>query len=171
MATEPANRIGSAITDWHAVIGELFDRHQEQVVLHQPDPAGITYGQFLAQLTAHIDLEEQLLFPLHESRQTVRWATDLYRKEHRKIETLAAAAGERLADIPPPGRAYARWAIALLDRQRTLKHVLEHHEQREEQALLIEIAAADRTHLEQAADVCEAALVNARRLLQGAPAL
>lgn len=53
---------------------------------------------------------------------------------------IEAGAGAR--SDGPPGQARRRWIIQLLDDERTLKNVLEHHEEREEKGALPELGLA-----------------------------
>jgi hypothetical protein len=62
----------------------------------------------------------------------------VYRGEHRKILAMGEALGRRVA-LADPGR---RAVIALLESERSFKHLLEHHEDREEQGLLPELENA-----------------------------
>lgn len=94
-------------------------------------------------LLEHIDLEERHLLPHCDELGNARWPSTVYRAEHRRIEQLVRKAADRLtrargSEITPSV------LIALLDDERTLKHLLEHHHEREEQALFIEVRAASR---------------------------
>ena len=100
-------------------------------------------------LSMHIDIEESRLLP-HLSAEA-RWPARVYLLEHRRILQLADAHTARLQAVaahPPHGaRARREMALALLDGAHALRHVLEHHHQREEMALAHELPAA----LQQAA--------------------
>jgi hypothetical protein len=100
-------------------------------------------------LSLHLDIEESRLLP-HLSANA-RWPARLYVLEHRRILQLADAHAARLqaAAAHPPRGAPARRevALALLDGVHSLRHVLDHHHQREETTLAHELPAA----LQQAA--------------------
>lgn len=95
----------------------------------------------LQQLQAHIDLEETHLFP--HIPDNARWAARVYTLEHRRLRELgqdylatvqAVAAHPGLSEDKRAGAA-----LHVLDRAHALRHLLEHHHQREEQALAHEL--------------------------------
>ena len=143
---------------YHERLEHLLLCQQEALIHLDFELACQIFTHYQGLLSAHIQLENKLLLPLHEKVGETRWATSLYEHEHNKILTLVARAQEKLAaakqDKTPSKR---RIAIALLDYQKTLKGVLEHHEQREEQGLIVELSAYLDPVTEQAlAEQCEA---------------
>lgn len=95
-------------------------------------------------LTAHIDIEEDRLLP--HVPGNARWAARVYHLEHERIALLAddyAAHVDALVTHPPRGERSRREAVlALLEAAHALRHVLEHHHQREETALASELPNA-----------------------------
>jgi hypothetical protein len=81
----------------------------------------------------------------------LRAAARLYLLEHERITLLADEYAERLdallARPPRSQRARRQAVLALLDAAHALRHLIEHHHQREEMALAHELPAA----LQQAA--------------------
>lgn len=95
-------------------------------------------------LARHIRIEDTRLLP-HVPRDA-RWSARLYRLEHARITALAdayAARVEAVSENPPRDERSRRETIlALLDAAHALRHLLEHHHQREETALAMELPAA-----------------------------
>jgi hypothetical protein len=85
---------------------------------------------------AHIALEESALIPKLPS--SARWSAKVYLAEHAKLSAMLGEWREILARQPdrlaPPEQR-----LALLDASAPLQHLLEHHFEREEKGLLIEI--------------------------------
>lgn len=124
----------------HREMDELLLLHQEALIEQDLAAAQARYAAFLERLRAHIDVENRELLPRHEKLAQPRWRTPVYALEHDKILALAGRIEARLqAPAPAPGQARRRWIIQLLDDERTLKNVMEHHEEREEKGLLPEL--------------------------------
>ena len=124
----------------HASLDILFQRHQEMLVSHAWARAARLLTQYQERLTAHIRLEEKFLLPYctDGSGSSPRWGSHVYRTEHRKLEELVRAVTVRLASARRRGVTPAM-LIDLLDKERTLKHVAQHHHEREEKGLFIEL--------------------------------
>lgn len=119
---------------------ELLLLHQEALIEQDMAEALARFEAFHARLRAHIELENCELLPLHEALLTPRWRTQVYALEHDKILELAEKIHERLrSPLFEKGQAQRRWIIDLLDSERTLKNVVEHHEEREEKGMLPEL--------------------------------
>ncbi|MCO5116367.1 MAG: hypothetical protein H6927_07100 [Burkholderiaceae bacterium] len=95
-------------------------------------------------LLRHIEIENTRLLP--HVPAGARWDARIYLLEHERIALLAqehAARMAALAQRAPRGEpARRRAALALLDAAHALRHLLEHHHQREEMALAHELPAA-----------------------------
>lgn len=102
-----------------------------------------------AALARHIEVEETRLLP--HVPEGARWQARVYRLEHQRIADLADEYAGRVAAMarrPLSGeRARRAAALELLDAAHALRHLLEHHHQREEMALALELPA----RLQQAA--------------------
>lgn len=94
-------------------------------------------------LARHIDVEEIQLLP--HVREDARWPARVYHLEHVRIALLADAYAARLAaaaEYPPRSeRSRREVTLLLLDAIHPLRHLLEHHHQREEMALARELPA------------------------------
>jgi len=89
-----------------------------------------------AALLAHSRQQEVLLIPLYAERAAVERGgrADFFLLEHEKMRRHLAHFREqlpRLEELPEPSRAL----IKLLDQQTTFKHIVEHHDEREERHL------------------------------------
>jgi hypothetical protein len=132
--------IGPWLTDCHGQLNELFLVHQEALLMLRLDAAAELLGRYRECLLLHMRFEEEQLFPAYAGldRQG-RWPASLYVREHGKILELLAACDGAL--VRPRGRRAGpketrRGVIALLDQERMLKGLTEHHETREERFLL-----------------------------------
>ena len=150
--------LASVLHHYHERLEQLLLCQQEALIQLDFALATDLLIHYQALLSAHIELENSLLLPLHETLEKPRWATSLYRHEHTKILDLVSRAQNKL-DIAQQDKANSqrRIAINLLDYQCTLKGVLEHHEQREEKGLVVELSAHLAPNKEQIlAEQCEA---------------
>ena len=118
---------------------------------HLLDVAGADFASALQRLRqwredirAHIATENTRLLP--HVPEGARWAPRVYQVEHERIELLADEYMERVraaAQRPPQDEAGRRAAVlALLDAANALRHVLEHHHEREHKALALELPLA-----------------------------
>ena len=125
----------------HAEMDELFLQHQE-ALLEQDQPRAQThYAAFHQLLKAHIELEDTQLMPLHQQLLKPQWRTLVYTAEHEKILQVAQLMAERIAaPLPADKSARLRHIIKLLDDERSLKNLVEHHNEREEKGMLPELA-------------------------------
>lgn len=124
----------------HASLDALFRRHQEVLVSHAWAWAARLLIQYQERLTVHIRLEEKFLLPYcnDDSGSSSRWGSRVYRTEHRKLEELVRVVTVRLASARRRGVTPAM-LIDILDKERTLKHVVQHHHEREEKGLFTEL--------------------------------
>lgn len=142
--------LGKRILAEHAEREELLLLHQEALIEQDLPAALARYEAFHACMRAHIAFENSELLPRHAQLAGPRWRTQVYALEHDKILELAEKLHQRLrqavagtagegAAAAWPAPARRRWIIQLLDDERTLKNVLEHHEEREEKGMLPEL--------------------------------
>lgn len=131
---------------WHQVaaahqqLGNLWQLHREAVIERDAGIAGAALNAFADLLRLHIDVENRHLFSMHEQWcEQPRWRVPLYLQEHDKLLRLL----ERLLRQWQPGAVLTRHAVLdWLEQLRPLAHLMEHHELREERALLVELEAA-----------------------------
>ncbi len=128
------------ISQCHQTLNEIFLRHQEAVLLTRLDDAMALFGSFKQLHQLHLDFEDQVLLPkLSTLDNPGRWPESLYKSEHAKIQQLVNRVENSLRPLRTArlqDRASRRAIIAILDQQKTFKGVCEHHQEREEMALL-----------------------------------
>ena len=129
----------------HLDLRELFARHQDALLQGQFDQAIIKLDHFAACLKVHMQLEENYLFPeFAKIERSTKWDVSLYEKEHEKINHLYQTIStdlDWLSEQQLDESQQRRNIIALLDKEKTFKGLNEHHEDREEDALLKELGA------------------------------
>lgn len=118
------------LTDDHMALSQLFARHQEALVVRSWARAARLLEHYQKRLQYRISLEERHLLPYCVGEKLPgQW--QVYISEHRRLEDALHNANIRLATARRRGIT-AAVLIALLDEEKTLKYVLEHHLQREE---------------------------------------
>ena len=127
----------------HRDLQELFARHQEALLLAQLDEA-ITWLEYYAVCqNAHMQLEEKYLFAeFAKIERETKWDVSLYEKEHEKINQLYQNIVDDLNWLSEQDlneSQLRRNIIALIDKEKTLKGLNEHHEDREVEAMLKEL--------------------------------
>lgn len=124
--------------DYHETIDALFVLHQECLLEHAIPQAKLVLTHFEEALHAHLDAENRWLIPCYESLQgNKRWPASLYRKEHDKLLQMLEKVHLYLDLVAgKTSRHYRLAMLDLLDYERSFRHVLEHHEEREELAML-----------------------------------
>ena len=129
----PGRASAAVLTHEHRLLEQLLQRHQRALVDARIEQAAAHWQRYRQALAAHIDQEEAGLDQLDSD--ALRWPLRLYRAEHRRILELADRIADQLARAPR--RATAVFRIDMLEREKTLKGVLEHHHEREEQDLYL----------------------------------
>ncbi|MCE1251768.1 MAG: hypothetical protein LWW82_13745 [Comamonadaceae bacterium] len=128
----------------HARLDALLHAHLLDLVGGDFAAAQQRFAAWQAGIAAHIEIENTRLLP-HVPAQA-RWAARVYWLEHERITLLAEEYQARLqaAMQNPPRDEPARreMVLTLLDAAHALRHVLEHHHAREEQALAQELPQA-----------------------------
>ncbi|HEX6549896.1 MAG TPA: hemerythrin domain-containing protein [Gammaproteobacteria bacterium] len=123
----------------HVALARLYASHQEALVTRYWKQAASLLEEYSARLTRHIEIEESLLLPRCEAISvSIRWQSKVYRAEHQRIGQLLERNIHHLAQARQRGMTPAG-LIGLLDEEKTLKHVLEHHHEREEKDLFTEL--------------------------------
>lgn len=128
------------VSHYHRHMNELVLLHQEALLLQQPILAERFLALFRTMISAHIDAENAWLLPRLDMLAEARWPARLYRKEHDKILAMLVNAETRMHGLAgKTGQTHRRAVLELLDYERALKNVIEHHEEREEMAMLHEL--------------------------------
>ena len=129
----------------HLALQELFARHQEALLQGHFDIADEWLQHFAYCQKAHMQIEEAYLFPeFAKIEHKSKWDVSLYVKEHAKIKILFQNIVNDLnwlSEQELNESQRRRNIIALLDKEKTLKGLNQHHEEREEEAMLIELDA------------------------------
>ena len=132
-----------AITHCHQGLDEFFLLHQEAVLLGNFADASQLLDCFKELHHLHMRFEDETLIPkLAELGDKGRWPAFLYTAEHAKIQELlekATANLELLSNNKLSGNDLRRGIITLLDNEKILKGVCEHHQEREETGILPEL--------------------------------
>ena len=127
----------------HLDLRELFARHQEALLQGDLEKAITELDHFAACLKVHIQLEDSYLLPeFAKIERSTKWDVSLYEKEHEKIKHLHQTIHDDLnwlSEQQLDESQLRRNIIALLDKEKTFKGLNEHHEDREEDALLKEL--------------------------------
>ena len=120
----------------HRELDELFFRHQVSLLDYNFRTAFERLREYESALLAHMRDEEEVLLPVYAERVTPERGgrVDFFLLEHEKMRKHLAHFREqlpRLYALPEPSRAL----IKLLDQETTYKHLVEHHDEREERHL------------------------------------
>ena len=122
----------ASLLDLHAGFDAILLDHQRRLVEGGPHESRAALSLFAAGLRAHIRAEDEVILPFYERRASIPkgGAPDYFRAEHRKIERLMAEAEGWMRAwtglVWPPGEV-----VLLIEREKLLKEVLEHHDERE----------------------------------------
>ena len=92
-------------------------------------------------LKAHLAFENEYILPGAEALQLkLRWGILVYSKEHEKLLAMLSDIHAALCHYHGlQGRERRLGLLSLLEREQSLYHVMEHHEQREEQDLFLHL--------------------------------
>lgn len=126
---------------YHAELEELLLCHQEALLLGDWGLATRYLALYAGGLRLHIRQEDSLLLPLYrELEQGQPWPARVYEGEHRKLERQLLLCRRAYAGLlRQPSR---RGVIGVIEQQKSLKHLAEHHHQREEESLFPVLDAA-----------------------------
>ncbi len=131
------------ITRCHEELDELFLLQQEALVQAKLEAALTLLGCFGELHQFHMDFENERLIPaLTKLGDPGQWPASLYSSEHDKVQELLQKAERRLLSLHEArlsSRETRRGVIVLMDEQKTLKGVCEHHQEREQVGLLPEL--------------------------------
>jgi len=118
----------------HRQLGELFFRHQEALLDGDLPRAQALWKDYEAALVAHLDEEDQILFPLYRDRVVPPprgGAPDNFTGEHQKIREWLGRLKLRLSRLGS-AKSKNRERLALLDDEAFFKKFLQHHALRED---------------------------------------
>ena len=125
----------------HDQLEELFLSHQEALLEGNLAEARASLAAYRELLELHMRHEELVLLPRYQRLGTSpAWPIELYFGQHERMRELLKGAVERLANIDENGVGWRRKVIALLDFERTFKHLAEHHDLAERRGLFPALA-------------------------------
>ncbi|MCY4045302.1 MAG: hypothetical protein OXE99_09500 [Cellvibrionales bacterium] len=120
----------------HKDLHQWFLLYQECLVAGLDQSAIRTLEVFEQILVFHLTFEDQWL--LKDALSTTRWPITVYRKEHEKLEAALSKLKRKTADyLTFSGRKKRHALISLIEDQLRFYHLMEHHEEREEQDLFL----------------------------------
>lgn len=124
----------ASFEDFHRDMEQLFAFHQEALVCGDFGLAARYLALYRSALRLHIQQEDALVLPRYRAFEArYPWPARVYDGEHRKLERHLGRCVTRFATLcraPSLGGV-----IDLLDAEKSLKHLSEHHHQREEESL------------------------------------
>lgn len=125
----------------HKDLTQWFLLHQECLLLRDDESSKKAFNVFSDYLNRHIQFEnEVVLVSMQSVEDSLRWKVHLYKKEHDKIEKLLVKLEEKLSQYYQlQGRRKRLALLEVLDDEQSFKHVMEHHEQREEDDLFLHL--------------------------------
>ena len=128
----------------HRQFHELLQEHQVHLVEGGSENAGLAWERFRRALLAHIHGEEEVILPVYEATCSPERGgePDVFRREHQRLRRMLTELSAWLAAWE--GRTWpATEVILLVEREKTLKDLLEHHDQREDRHLYGALRAAN----------------------------
>jgi DUF438 domain-containing protein len=126
------------LLEQHVAFYDLFARHQVALLDRRLIDAARLLEDYDDQLRQHIAFQESHLLPQRSRAPAARWPVRVYLAEHRRIVQLLTSLRERLERERRRGMTSTS-LISLLDEERALKYLVEHHHAREERALFCEL--------------------------------
>lgn len=118
----------------HRVLERLLEAHQVALVTGNRSRAAHYLHRYRDLLTSHLHVEEPFLAAADEGIRSTRWPVTTYRAEHRKLLALLDRLLIRFESLSRDSLDPLQ-LIALIEQEKVLKGVAEHHHQREEQDL------------------------------------
>jgi hemerythrin-like domain-containing protein len=110
---EPSESVNESLTADHVRLDRCFATARQLAAAGRSAEASVTFEAFASGLRHHIQVEDELLFPVLESRLGLVGPTHVMRHEHRLIENLLLRAAEWLA--AGDGEGFARAAASLAE--------------------------------------------------------
>lgn len=124
----------------HRELDRLFFFHQQAVLTGELPRAVETLHVFTTVHDLHKRFEDEHLLPrLAGLDDPGDWPVSLYHHEHNKIEGMLTRLDESVTELcreAPTGTALHVAIIDLLDREKSVKGLCEHHQEREEKGML-----------------------------------
>ena len=130
----------------HRALDVLLRAHLDAVIALDFASALTRLAIWQHAFALHLHAEDIALIPALADVAAPRWVAQVYDVEHRRLEALVHDYAGRFASavaVLPEGATQRRnVALAIIDSAHVLRHVIDHHHQREEQALFLELPDA-----------------------------
>ena len=127
------SRLRNLLEESHKDLHQWILFHQECLLLQHDEYAEMALVGFSDYLTTHIEFENNRLFPAVDASQ-LRWPVAIYLKEHDKVLAFLTKVTRFFEQyVSLSGREKRLFLLEVLDAQSSFYHLLEHHEEREEQ--------------------------------------
>jgi len=120
----------------HERLNDLFLRHQEALLEQDIVRARERLAAYERELLAHMRPEEDLLLPVYARAGAIPGGPiELFLGEHRKMREFLERFRTALAELEAHPTDRRRRIIRLFDEQTMFKHLVEHHDLREQNIL------------------------------------
>ncbi|RMH00985.1 MAG: hypothetical protein D6702_12450 [Planctomycetota bacterium] len=121
----------------HEAILEELHLHQDAIVEGDLAGARCHLDRLNLMLKAHIRAEDEILLPIFAERvePQLGCTPELLFDEHRKLERLLRRTQERMLTLERAGRITPREKVYVIEEERMLKEVIDHHDRRERAVL------------------------------------
>lgn len=124
------------LLETHQQLEELFLQHQEDLLTLDLERAARELKDYEQKLVLHMRQEEDWLLPVFERAGPIPGgAIELFTGEHKKMRAFVVRFKETLAELKSRPADLKRRVIALFDQEALFKHLVEHHDAREESIL------------------------------------
>ncbi len=127
----------------HNQLNEIFLLHQEALLQGKlPNALGILNG-YASCHELHMHFEDDVFLPKYaDLEEQGKWDATLYQQEHQKVTELYLKIERELQWLMEQSLSESqlrRNIIQLLDREKSFKGLCEHHQEREEICLFVEL--------------------------------
>jgi hypothetical protein len=130
----------------HRALDMLLRAHLDAVIALDFAAALARLAIWQHAFALHLHAEDTTLIPALADVAAPRWVAHVYDAEHRHLEALVhdytARFNAAIAALPDGATQRRNVALAIIDSAHVLRHVIDHHQQREEQALFLELPNA-----------------------------
>jgi hemerythrin-like domain-containing protein len=125
-----------SLLDVHRRLDELFYLHQEALLALDVALAIERLEEFERELRPHMLYEEEVLLPVYARAGRIEGGPEVFfTGEHKRMLEFLARFREKLEGLRSDPRDLKREIIALFDHQAMFKHLVEHHDLREQNIL------------------------------------
>ncbi len=139
----PVTDILGRLVAAHEGLTAQLRQHQLYLVAGEVEPSGQAWQEFACNLLRHMRAEEDVVLPRYAAEVSPRQGAgvDVFRREHQRLRRFVTELDAWL-QLWQGRRPPAAEIILLVERQKTLKEVLEHHDERERTALYPDLESA-----------------------------